>query len=546
MGLTATTLLVAAGTLGGGEPPRVHAVAFVNDPLSHGAVGDGLLSLNEAILLHNGTLPLAALSPAELAQLSLIPGTGATTDVTWIDIDANNTPLITIQQDLATILDTPFGLLIKGFGGRPILDFSTPGLTRGMLAPANSLALQDLEFVGGLYGVDVVQTDASGQAGLTLQNVHFVQQATFGVRVRATTANGVGRMIVEDCEFAGCPQAIVHDETGTGRTTIVEIHGLHVRGGLVGFDAALGNGGSTRFTFDQVDIEASTLGLRITRPANADRPALIEGDYVRVRAADAADFACHATAWTWAVLRGWDVQAGPGGDALRLGAPGNALFGEVGELTAVGDVTIAAGGASQPLALTNHRCAQGNVILATSPAQAFSLTECRFDNCAVATAGSAPIVATGCMFVGGSLVGTVAAPLQLTACFAPTPGQHVLATAPLPAAQLGAMSITPENVLVGGTVTFQADLPAGLLGLFVLGLTPDAPLLTGPFRVYVDPVQNVLWPGAFTLQQNTVWSIPSTAQFLGADLTVQMVVLPTAGTQAPWLQMTPGRRFVLR
>ncbi|MFY9344612.1 MAG: hypothetical protein WAT39_19120, partial [Planctomycetota bacterium] len=117
---------VAATALGlcaaAGDPPAFHAVAFVNDPLSHGTLGDAFLSLNEAIRLHNGQLALAALSPAEQAQLSLIPGTGSTTDVTWIDIDAANTPVITVQQNLTPVLDTTFGLLIKGFGGRPVLD----------------------------------------------------------------------------------------------------------------------------------------------------------------------------------------------------------------------------------------------------------------------------------------------------------------------------------------------------------------------------------------------------------------------------------------
>jgi hypothetical protein len=76
----------AAGSPGGGPSgaPSFHAIAFVNDPLSHGTLGDGLLSLNEAILLHNGTLLPSQLSAAEAAQLSLIPGTGNTSDVTWI------------------------------------------------------------------------------------------------------------------------------------------------------------------------------------------------------------------------------------------------------------------------------------------------------------------------------------------------------------------------------------------------------------------------------------------------------------------------------
>jgi hypothetical protein len=111
-----TTAAWAAVAGGGGAAPVFHAVAFVNDPLSHGQVGDGLLSLNEAILMHNGQLAYTQLSPAEQAQLSLIPGTGSTTDVTWIDIDTSNTPVITIQQDLAPVLAHPAGREMRELG----------------------------------------------------------------------------------------------------------------------------------------------------------------------------------------------------------------------------------------------------------------------------------------------------------------------------------------------------------------------------------------------------------------------------------------------
>src|SRR5262245_43196129 len=546
--LLAATALCLCGPAGDAppRPPLWHSVAFVNDPLSHGLVGDALLSLNEAILLHNGQLTFAALSAAEQARLSLIPGTGTTTDVTWIDIDASNTPVITIQQDLAPVLDTTFGLLIKGFGGRPVIDFTGPGITQGLVSPSNSLVLQDLVLLGGPFGVDVVQTDVSGQAGLVLTNVRIEGQTGFGLRVVATSQNGVGRVILENCELVGRPNAIVHDESGSGRTTIVEVHGLFVRGATVGVDATLGSGGSTRYTFDHVDVEASTLGLRLSRPPGANRQAFIEGDYVRIRAADGALLACHPTAWTWAVLRLWDVQAAAGRVALRLGQAGDAWFGEVQDLASAGDVELGAGGAAgQGITLANWRCTNGNVALATSPAQNMTCSEARFDNCAVVANGTSPIAMNGCCFVGGTIAGAPAAPFVLNGCFASSTGANVQVTSPLPQAQLGSMSITPENVLAGGTVTFQADLPPGLVGVFVLGFTPDAPLLAPPFRIYVDLASYVLWPGAYALQQSATWQVPAGVQFVGIDLTAQMLVLP-AGTQAPWLQMPPGRRFVLQ
>ncbi|MGB3967127.1 MAG: hypothetical protein WBO45_10370, partial [Planctomycetota bacterium] len=217
------------------------------------------------------------------------------------------------------------------------------------------------------------------------------------------------------------------------------------------------------------------------------------------------------------------------------------------DLASVGDVAIGAGGAAgQPVALANWRCRNGAVTFATSAAQTVTVSESRFDNCAVTTAGSGPIAVTGSCFAAGSLAGTPAAPFVLTDCFAPGAGANVQVTSPVPVQQLGSMSIAPENVLAGGSVTFHADLPPGLVGLFVLGFTPGAPLLAPPFRVYVDPTNYVLWPGAYALQQTATWQVPAGVQFVGIDLTVQMVVLPGAGMQAPWLQMPPGRRFVLQ
>ncbi len=545
---TTGTIAVTALLLGGGPGgPLPHAVAFVNDSRSHGAVGDALLSLNEAILLHNGQLATSQLSAAELAQLSLIPGTGTTTDVTWIDIDGGNTPVITIQQDLAPVLDTSFGLLIKGFGDPPVLDFTGPGLAHGLRAPCNSISVQDVVFRGGPYGLDVVQTDVSGQAGATLHGVRFEDQAQFGVRVTATTPNGVGRVILERCTFVNCPLAVRHDESGPNRIGIFELHEVDVDAAATGIDVVLGAGGSTRCTFDRVTIAASVRGLRVARAAGADRQVFLEGAFVRVRAADCALVQCHPTAATWLLAHLWDLRAPPGGSALQLGAPGDALFGELTEATLEGAVAIGAGAGAQPLALSNLRCRNGAVVLGASAALPLVLGQCRFDGCAVTTAGTGPVYANGCCFVGGSLAGTNPAPLVLAHSYAPAPGPLVQVAQPLPAPQLGSMAIVPEDVAVGSTVQFVVDLPPGLLGVFALGLTDPSPTLLGaPLQLYVDPTAYAILPGVYVLQQAYAWSVPASAVFVGTDLTVQLAVLATAGVLAPWLQLPPGRRFVLR
>lgn len=549
------SLLCAAAALaagGGGAPaaggpPTFHAIAFVNDANSHGTLGDGLLSLNEAILLHNGTLLPAQLSAAEAAQLSLIPGTGATSDVTWIDIDASNTPVITIQQDLAPILDTPFGLLIKGFGDQVVFDFSGPGITHGLRVPANSCSLQDIALVGGPYGLDVTQTDVTGQAGLSLQNVRFEGQATFGVNVTGAIPNAPGRAVLDRCRFVNVPLAFQTLEMAAGRSGIYELVDVEIVGAVWGFWATLGAGGFSRFTFDRVDIAASTRGILITRLAvPSGRQVYVEGDHVRVRSADCAQIVGHPTGATWAILRGWDLRAAAGGIALALGDAGNSVFGEVSELTAEGSVQLGCGAAPQPLELRNARCKNGPVTLATSPTQALTVTESRFDGCAVSTLGSGPIAVAQSCFVGGSLQGSVAAPLQLVDSHAAGVGAHVSQANPLAAPQLGSMAIAPADPQVGTTVLLQADLPPGLAGVFALGYTAPAPVALGPtLRLYFDLGSYALFPGVWFAQQSVAWPIPASPAFVGTDLVAHFAVLP-AGVAAPWLQLPPPRRFVLR
>ena len=201
--LCATTLLAFGGEL----PPApdrtgmVHSVGRINDPLSHGLVGDGFLSLNEAIRLHNGTLLATQLSAAEAAQIQLIPGTGAQTFLAWANFDGSSTPVVTIQQDLDPIVETTYGFYISSDNEPTQLDFSTNPGTHGLRVPANSFQMRDIILSGGQYGLDVTQTDVSGYAGVALDHVHFENQVQFGLRVRTTTPNAVGRVYLEGCTF---------------------------------------------------------------------------------------------------------------------------------------------------------------------------------------------------------------------------------------------------------------------------------------------------------------------------------------------------------
>lgn len=549
MMLAGLSLLLPNGPLA--EPPALpfHSLAFVNDPLSHGTVGDALLSLNEAIRLHNNTLSFAALSPLEQAQLSIIPNTGSTTDVTWIDIDGSATPVITIEQDLDPVLDTTFGLLIRGFGERPVLDFSGPGITAGIYAPTNAITIENVHIVGGPYGVRVVQTDVTGQPGAVFQDVWFDGQTQYGARITAAAANGIGRVVFDRCQFTGAANAIEYSDTGADRTTIFEARDCRITGATWGIQGAVGPRGSGRFTFERIVIDGAVHGISLQLPTSSGRPMLLEGTHVRIRARTCLQSTAAPDAPLWLSCSMWHLLGtGPAPVALQVGALGDQVFGDVDELSCVGAVSLAAGGASLPLSVRNARCRDGGVALWTTAAQPFAVSESRFTDCQTDTGGGGVIAVADSCFVGGSLgtTGTAGA-WQLLRCYVQNPGPAVVQSQSVPAPQLGSVVVTPDDVVPGAPIQLGVDLPTGLVGLVVVG-APAAPVpaLPAPFWVYVDLTQFVIVPGVFTLQQAYTWNVPNLPQFVGLAFVAQALVLPTAGFAAPWLQLPPGWRFELR
>ncbi|MFN3242570.1 MAG: hypothetical protein ACE37K_13790 [Planctomycetota bacterium] len=528
------------------NPPSFHQIAFVNDALSHGTLGDAFLSLNEAIQLHNGTITVTQLSAAEQLQVSLLPGS-VTTDVTWIDIDSEAIPTITVQQDFESIVNTPFGLFIRGAGGRVTLDLSAPGLTYGLHSTSSSLVIQGLRFLGGPSGLEVVQSDATGQPGLTVLDCVFENLAQFGIDVDGTLPGGVGRFIVENCRFVNVPNAIAFDDSPADRDTIFEARDVRVTGAATGFDFDVGTGGTARFTLDRCVVECTGTGVDLAAPSTNGRPLLVEGTHLRVRSPLCARIDGASDAVTWLQCSMWNLLAPPGGVALELGAVGDQLYGHLREFRCVGDVTVATGGAPLSLDVRNLRCRDGAVSFSTEAGQAFEVTESRFTDCVVESLGTGPVSFVGSSFEGGSTGAATAAGLITTnGCYVASPGAGVSATASLAQAQLGSMEVAPDDAPFGGAIQFSMDLPTGLVGAFALGVVPQfVSPLPPPYHVYMDPAQIVFLPGIYTGQQGTSWQVPNQPLLYGAQLIVQAAVLPLT-IQAPPIQLPPGWRFEIR
>jgi len=516
------------------EPPPYHSIAFVNHSLSHGTLGDRFLSLNEAIQLHNRTLTFNQLSPGEQSQLS------GNQDIAWIDIDAGQLPLLTMERDLDVIVDTPHGMLLRGYGGRPVIDFV--GRTRGFVARSNYCGFENIEIRNAAYGVDLTQTNAP--LGCTFQNVRFSGQTIAGVRARMLSTGGTGRLVMDRCHFDGVPTALTIDESGGGRTSQVLLSGMTTTGVQNGLHVRLGAGGVASYLLERMDLEALGPALVIERAPGGDRALILEGLQIAARGAPAMLLEGSAANPTTVLLRMLDLEGtgtGIGKLGLAIGPLGADVRGALEDSRVVGDLRVEVGG-SQPLAIDNLFHAAGGAALGSSQG-ALGVSRALFVGSQVQTVGFAPVALASSCVQGGSVAGRSTAPLTLTDSFSSAPlGSHVTAVAPLASAQLGSFAVAPRRPLLGTFFTVTSDLPPGLLGFCALGTTAFAPQLL-PERIYFDAFGAVTLGTPFRLQQAATVAIPALPSLVGSDWVVQMAVLPDPATAAPALSMPPGQRF---
>lgn len=516
----------------------LHAVAFVNDSLSHGTLGDGFLSLNEAIRLHNRTLQFSQLSLAEQNQIS-----GFGLDVGWADIDESSTPVITVQQPLDPIVDMPHGFLIGGTNGRPVIDFT--GTNSGFVAVSDFCNWRELIVRGGSWGIDLTQTNAV--YGTQIVGVEFEQVATFGVRVRGNGA-GLGRVLFDDCRFTAVPDAIVIDETPADRSGFFYANRTRILGGNTGITVSLGNGLATVCQFDKLEATTQVSGVRILRPNGANRTLSLQAQYWDIESA--AGFECESLAGllaTQLTMRMVQLRKRTPGDLVaRFHPDGGSLLATLEEWTVDGSVLLACGGGS--MAVANARIGNGTASLRAGGVDTVRVALSRFDSCNLVSDGTARArIETSCI-VGGSVSAAGSGSLLLSATHAGVPvAGAVQQLQPVAAPQLGAMDLSPRNPQLGGTIVLQADLPPGYFALFAMGVTAEYPTLQPyPIHVYMEPATIFTFPGIYSGQQSTSLTVPNNLGLLGTDWTAQVVVLPAPGTMEPALSLPPGRRFVVR
>lgn len=541
-----TVALASMHVPSGGDEPRrpsitapfVHSIAEVNDPLSHGVVGDSLLSVNEAIQLHNRTLLTSQLSIAEQNQLS-----GAGSDISWINIDASSVPTITVERDFDVILDWPHGFLLQGFNGDAEIDFTGPGIQHGFRATSNFASWRNLILRGGPRGIELQQTDASF-GGTVLDHVTFVGQSVAGFVGAGTSANGYGRVLFTRCAFSNLPVAATWDESLPGRTSVFVVADTTATGVTNGFDVLLGQGGAAVVQVERVSVEAIGTAIAMRRTAGGDRAAMASLVHVRTRGGSGIALNGGATASTSVDARGLDVVAQTSG--LTLGALGSGVSGMLEDSRIVGDVGMH-GAAAGPLDANNLYIAGGGSVTASSGGGALRIRRSRIVGVGVGTAGGVGVDIEDSSVEGGSVQGTASAPLMLTRCHVTgVVGTNTTTSAPVAGVQIGQLTVTPFVATTGSSIQIASEMPTGFVGLYVLGFTSATPLFVAPeLHVYLDLATAVTLPGITFGQQVLNLSIPNDPAFWDTDWVAQAAVLAPAGLVPP-VHSPPPQRFVIR
>jgi hypothetical protein len=534
--LFACAVLLLPAARAAAQAPQ-HATAQVDDPRSHGRVGDDRLSLNEAIRLGNGTLQLAELSPAEQQR---IHGLG---DVSFTTIEV---PRVTLERDLDPILDGPTQHGMKVSGGdqaRPVIDFGPHG---GFVADGRFTIFANLQLVGGGFAITLLQDDTV--YGSAVENCSFAGHRLGGVRCVLGADAGTTRLELRGNRYAGLPVAVLVLDRGTGRTGQLRVHGERVTGGGAGHVLLLlGGEGALAVDADRLEYLGTAVGFAVLRPrGGTGRRLALDARFVDAVGVGVA-CRCELGGDDGPVTFSQCDLAGAA-HALWLGPATGATAALVRDCRLTGDVTLHGAGAA-PLAVLGARARAGTWRL-TSQLAGIHVAGSRLDGVDLRAGGSAAVHVDGACFLGGRAAGAAAAPLRITASYAGTLalGPHASVTAPLARPQLGAGDVAPRAPRLGATLELRADLPAGLAGWWLLGTARTDPAPAGAaLRLYFDlgsPWPLVTVAGGVRLQQAVTLHVPNDRDLVGLpDWLAQLVVVPDAGVVAPPLDATPGRRF---
>ena len=532
------TVFAAIAALGQG--PSVSA--SVDDPNSHGTLGDNLLSLDEAIQVANGTLLISQLSAAEQARIS---GSGL---VTVILVDAATTPTITLQAPL-TAITGPAGAVdpvtITGTaagGALPVLAGNTQATILSIQTHLTVISGFRLE--NGAVAVDAIMPAASMMAKARVGNCEFDGQSTAAVQVRAVGLDNTNLM-VHDASIRNTPLGFRLDDQSTNGIMISENEHITMDGVTLGCEVnEAGAGMMTMWQFWRSTFVNGETLARTTRTPTSDKLMMLRIVHSdAICTGDVIDMAGTAAGTSMLHHHHGDWTAGPGKRTIWT-HPRTAQFDIHGsEMEFHGDIELAAGSTSPRIWHQNNsyqNCAITFDIDGALP----NLIWNRYDNCTI----DVPSLARSPVKIRDSQLSNTSvssqsflAPIDLEGCYRSGGSMTGFAneTAVAPAEFLGTTTITPEEPQLGSTLQISADLPSGISLIWDFADSFARPVTsTEPVRFYGDPATAAILPVVVINQSTILLTIPTNTALVGLEFYVQ-------GISVPWMPMPYAPAFHL-
>jgi hypothetical protein len=525
-------------------------VASVNDPASHGTVGDSLLSLDEALRIANGTLTTVQLSPAEQARL-----VGTATMLDTILIDATVTPTITLSAPLTDLLPPPvhhhldvIGLLTPA-GVKPVIVGGTHA--RVFTLRTYNVMLHDLRIQGGQVGIDAAMAVPATPTSHMAEVMHcdLDGQSVAGVRVHGTGLQQ-SMVMLEHCELTNMPIGVLLDDATAGGFVMVEGEHLHFDMVTLGCRANVTGAGGANMSMFNLFRSHFDMGTTLAELRRA--PASVQQFMFRI-VFTAAHCSGHvldaegsAAGLSMVHHHHSDFVAGPGQKAFWCW-PRTAQFDIHGsEMEFTGDVDIAANLTSPRIWQQNGRYHGGTVTIDVDGALPNLLWN-HYDNCAIVVPAAArsPVAVRSSQLVNTTVnSASFLAPITLQGCHASgvTTSGFTSTVNAAPAPFLGTTAVTPVEPQIGGTLTLATDLPYGYGLVWDFADSFARPTTTlEPVRFYGDPTTAIILPALVLFQSQLVVPIPNVPALVGLEYYAQGITLPLLGqTWAPDYHLPRG------
>lgn len=543
--------------------PAQAFVMTVNDPKSHGTLGDAKLSLDEAIQIVNldsSARPafLATMSPSERAQVVANP---LSDDL--VVVDAATVPTITYEREITPIvtgIHQHQDVAIEGIG-EPTLDAKT--YSAAFPVRTNHAHISGFKIVNGKTAVEADTTlhYHPGDYG-EFADLHMSGQTEAGIRF-PIALNPPGQSLpfkIHDCHVHGDPIGLHIDANTQYPSLDLEVENCHFENCVIGCAIDTSTiGGVLSVQFFRTNIVNSSTCVQVRRTnAASDCQVFVRtlyGEYLATH--HALDIQGSTLGETIVHTHQAWFRGGPDTtDYCFRSYPKTARFDlHSSEMTFEGNISILGSRDTKRIFHHVNRYVNGTFALDNDGVtgipdfqwnvfESFPMT--------VGLSSKTPFNVQQCEFVRSPIADNSIAggAITLTNCFraaSPMTGA-VTETLPATARWLGRATVAPLDPPVGTFVDLTLDYQPGMLGAWLLGTAESRPKTTNyPYRFYFNVLNFVSIPGVYQLRDNVRIAIPNSTAFVGVEFFAQPIASPS--NPQPWqtvVTMPAGGRFIVR